>query len=51
MLESAITYLQHADPMSVYLFLFLIAFFENVVPPIREMCRLLLSAILSVKAR
>lgn len=34
MLESAITYLQHADPMSVYLFLFLIAFFENVVPPI-----------------
>jgi membrane protein DedA with SNARE-associated domain len=34
MLESAITYLQHADPFSVYLFLFLIAFFENVVPPI-----------------
>jgi membrane protein DedA with SNARE-associated domain len=34
MLESAITYLQHADPFSIYLFLFLIAFFENVVPPI-----------------
>jgi len=34
MLDSAITYLQHADPSSVYLFLFLIAFFENVVPPI-----------------
>ena len=34
MLESAIAYLQHADPFSVYLFLFLIAFFENVVPPI-----------------
>ena len=34
MLESAITYLQHADPFSVYLFLFLIAFFENIIPPI-----------------
>ncbi len=34
MLESAIAYLQHADPVAVYLFLFLIAFFENVVPPI-----------------
>ena len=34
MLETAIAYLQHADPFSVYLFLFLIAFFENVVPPI-----------------
>ena len=34
MLESAIAYLQHADPFSIYLFLFLIAFFENIVPPI-----------------
>ena len=34
MLESAIAWLQHADPYAVYLFLFLIAFFENVVPPI-----------------
>ncbi|WP_076791331.1 DedA family protein [Chlorobium sp. KB01] len=34
MLESAISYLQHADPVSVYLFLFLIAFLENVIPPI-----------------
>lgn len=34
MFESAISYLQHADPFSVYLFLFLICFFENVVPPI-----------------
>ena len=34
MLETAIAWLQHADPFAVYLFLFLIAFFENVVPPI-----------------
>jgi membrane protein DedA with SNARE-associated domain len=34
MLESAITFLQHADPFAVYVFLFLIAFFENVIPPI-----------------
>ncbi len=34
MLESAIAWLQHADPSAVYLFLFLIAFFENVIPPI-----------------
>jgi len=34
MLDSAIAYLQHADPSMVYLVLFLIAFFENVVPPI-----------------
>jgi membrane protein DedA with SNARE-associated domain len=34
MLESAITFLQHADPLAVYVFLFLIAFFENVIPPI-----------------
>ncbi|MEI6758071.1 MAG: DedA family protein [Chlorobium sp.] len=34
MLESAITYLQQADPFAVYAFLFLIAFVENVVPPI-----------------
>ena len=34
MLESVITWLQHADPFVVYLFLFLIAFLENVVPPI-----------------
>ena len=34
MLESAIIYLQHADPFSVYLVLCLIAFLENVVPPI-----------------
>jgi len=34
MLESVIAWLQHADPFVVYLFLFLIAFLENVVPPI-----------------
>ena len=34
MLESAIAYLQHADPFSIYLVLFLIAFLENIVPPI-----------------
>ena len=34
MLESAIAWLQHADPLAVYVFLFLIAFLENVVPPI-----------------
>ncbi|MFZ4525320.1 MAG: DedA family protein [Chlorobium sp.] len=34
MLESAIFWLQHADPFAVYVFLFLIAFLENVVPPI-----------------
>ena len=34
MLESAITYLQHADPFAIYAFLFLIAFLENIVPPI-----------------
>ena len=34
MLESAISWLQHADPFAVYVFLFLIAFLENVVPPI-----------------
>ncbi len=28
MLESAIAYLQHADPFSIYLFLFLIAFLK-----------------------
>ena len=34
MLESVIFWLQHADPFAVYAFLFLIAFLENVVPPI-----------------
>lgn len=34
MLDSAITYLQHADPFAIYAFLFLVAFLENVVPPI-----------------
>ncbi|MEI7933998.1 MAG: DedA family protein [Chlorobiaceae bacterium] len=34
MLETAIFWLQHADPFAVYVFLFLIAFLENVVPPI-----------------
>jgi len=34
MLESAIAWLQHADPYAVYIFLFLIAFCENVIPPI-----------------
>lgn len=34
MIESAISYLQQADPVSVYIFLFLIAFLENVIPPI-----------------
>ena len=34
MLESVIAWLQHADPFVVYLSLFLIAFLENVVPPI-----------------
>ncbi|MBN1279711.1 MAG: DedA family protein [Chlorobiaceae bacterium] len=34
MLDSIITYLQHADSLSIGMFLFLIAFFENVIPPI-----------------
>ncbi|MEI6639575.1 MAG: DedA family protein, partial [Chlorobium sp.] len=34
MVESAIAWLQYADPYAVYLFLFLIAFLENVIPPI-----------------
>ncbi len=34
MLDSIIVYLQHADPAAIYVFLFCIAFFENVVPPI-----------------
>ncbi len=34
MLESAIAWLQHADPLAVYAFLFAIAYLENVVPPI-----------------
>ncbi len=34
MLESAMLWLQHADPYAVYIFLFLIAFLENVFPPI-----------------
>ncbi len=34
MLEAAIAWLQHADPAAIYFVLFLIAFFENVVPPI-----------------
>jgi membrane protein DedA with SNARE-associated domain len=34
MLESVMVWLQHADPFVVYLILFLIAFLENVVPPI-----------------
>lgn len=34
MLDSAITYLQHADPVAICVFLFLVAFLENVVPPI-----------------
>ncbi len=34
MLEAAIVWLQHADPAAIYFFLFLIAFLENVVPPI-----------------
>ena len=34
MLESAMFWLQHADPYVVYAFLFLVAFLENVIPPI-----------------
>lgn len=34
MLDSVIAYLQHADPLSIYIFLFIIAFLENVIPPI-----------------
>jgi membrane protein DedA with SNARE-associated domain len=34
MLDSAINFLQHADPFAVYVLLFLIAFLENVLPPI-----------------
>ena len=34
MLEAVIVWLQHADPFAVYVFLFFIAFLENVVPPI-----------------
>lgn len=34
MLEAVIFWLQHADPFAVYVFLFFIAFLENVIPPI-----------------
>ncbi|MBF0585399.1 VTT domain-containing protein [Prosthecochloris sp. N3] len=34
MLESVVAYLQTADPLTVYVFLFCISFLENVVPPI-----------------
>ena len=34
MLDSVIAWLQQADPAAVYVFLFFIAFLENVVPPI-----------------
>lgn len=34
MLESATEWLQQADPGAVYAFLFIVAFLENVVPPI-----------------
>lgn len=34
MLESIVDYLRTADPAAIYLFLFLISFLENVVPPI-----------------
>lgn len=34
MLDSITVYLQHADPAAIYVFLFCIAFLENVVPPI-----------------
>jgi membrane protein DedA with SNARE-associated domain len=34
MIEPAIQWLQQADPLAVYLLLFLVAFLENVVPPI-----------------
>ncbi|NTW52384.1 MAG: DedA family protein [Chlorobiaceae bacterium] len=33
-INAIVAYLQHADPSSVYLILFLFAFFENVIPPI-----------------
>ncbi|HWR00352.1 MAG TPA: DedA family protein [Chlorobaculum sp.] len=33
-INAIVAYLQHADPWSVYLILFLFAYFENVVPPI-----------------
>ncbi len=34
MLESVIDYLQTADPLTVYLFLFCISYLENVIPPV-----------------
>lgn len=34
MLESIVEYLRSADPVAIYLFLFLISFLENVVPPV-----------------
>ena len=34
MIDAVIQWLQHADPASVYLLLFLSAFFENIIPPI-----------------
>ncbi|NTV01294.1 MAG: DedA family protein [Chlorobiaceae bacterium] len=34
MIDAVIQWLQHADPASVYLLLFLSAFLENIVPPI-----------------
>ena len=34
MIDAVIQWLQHADPASVYLILFLSAFLENIIPPI-----------------
>jgi membrane protein DedA with SNARE-associated domain len=34
MIDAFISWLQHADPASVYLLLFLSAFLENIIPPI-----------------
>ncbi|TCD47170.1 DedA family protein [Chlorobium sp. N1] len=34
MMETAIQWLQQADPAAVYLLLFIVAFLENVIPPI-----------------
>ncbi|NTU68675.1 MAG: DedA family protein [Chlorobiaceae bacterium] len=34
MIDAVIQWLQHADPASVYLILFLFAFIENIIPPI-----------------
>lgn len=34
MIDAVINWLQHADPASVYLLLFLSSFLENIVPPI-----------------